>query len=61
MGSEAFMQGGMKLKGGHRGQKSPLYFYVRGRSVCLLPVCLVSAGQTTNCKSVPLVCPAVLE
>lgn len=41
MGTEAFMRLGMKLNGGHQGQPSPLYFYVRGRSVCPVPVCLV--------------------
>lgn len=61
MGSEAFMQLGVKLNGGHQGQWSPLYFYVRGWSVCPVPVCLAYAGQTTNGKSVPLICPAVLE
>lgn len=41
MGSEAFMQLGMKLNAGHQGQQSPLYFYVRGQYVCPVLVCLV--------------------
>lgn len=61
MGSEAFMQLGLKLNGGQRGQWSPLYFYVRGGFVYPVPVYLVLAGQATNCKSMSLICSAVLE
>lgn len=52
---------GTKLNVGHQGQPSPLYFYVTGWSAGPVPVCLASAGQATNCKSVLLICPAVLE